>query len=350
MKFAPLVLVGLVAGCAPAADSSAQASKVPAPPASAPTAASAGAGLALAFPVDCQIGKTCEVQNYMDRDPGPGAKDYRCGTETYENHGGVDIRLLNMAAQKAGVNVLAAAPGRVSRLRDGVADISVKTVGSAAVSGQECGNGVVIDHGGGWETQYCHLANGSVVVKVGDTVTTGQPIARVGLSGNTEYPHLHITTRKAGVTVDAFAPKLAAGACAAGGASGGLWRPDAASAMAYKPGAVLNAGFAAAPVTMEAIEAGGIAGPTTTSTALVAYVRAINLQGGDVQELVVKGPDGSVVAQGSQPALDRAKAQYMMFAGKRASQGKWAPGAYSATYTVRRCGEAVVTRTFSITL
>ncbi|KRB42007.1 M23 family metallopeptidase [Phenylobacterium sp. Root700] len=350
MKFAPLVLVGLIAGCAPAADSSAQASRAPAPPARTPAAASTAAGLALAFPVDCQIGKTCEVQNYMDRDPGPGAKDYRCGTETYESHGGVDIRLLDMAAQQAGVNVLAAAPGRVSRLRDGVADISVKTVGSAAVSGQECGNGVVIDHGGGWETQYCHLANGSVVVKVGDTTTTGQPIARVGLSGNTEYPHLHITTRRAGTTVDAFAPNLAAGACAARGAGDGLWRPDAASAMAYKPGAVLNAGFAAAPVTMETIEAGGIAGPTTTSTALIAYVRAINLQGGDVQELVVKGPDGSVVAQGYQPALDRAKAQYMMFTGKRASQGKWAPGAYSATYTVRRAGEAVVTRTFSITL
>jgi hypothetical protein len=123
------------------ADSSAKASKAHAPPASTSAAASTGAGLALAFPVDCQIGRTCEVQNYMDRDPGPGAKDYRCGTETYESHGGVDIRLLDMAAQQAGVNVLAATPGRVSRLRDGIADISIKTVGPAAVSGQECGNG-----------------------------------------------------------------------------------------------------------------------------------------------------------------------------------------------------------------
>ncbi|MBT9471759.1 MAG: M23 family metallopeptidase [Pseudomonadota bacterium] len=350
MKFAPLVLAGLIAGCAPADDSSAQASKAAAPPTSDQASASAGAGLALAFPVDCQIGKTCEVQNYMDRDPGPGAKDYRCGTHTYEGHGGVDIRLLDMAAQKAGVNVLAAAPGRVSRLRDGVADISVKTAGSAAVSGQECGNGVVIDHGGGWETQYCHLASGSVAVKVGETVRAGRPIARIGLSGNTEYPHLHITTRKAGTTVDAFAPNLAAGTCAAGGAGDGLWRPDAASAMAYKPGAVLNAGFAAGPVTMETIEAGGIAPPTTASTALVAYVRAINLQGGDVQELVVTAPDGSVVAQASQPALDRAKAQYMMFTGKRASTLPWKPGDYIATYTVRRDGGPALTRVFKLRL
>src|SRR5258706_16384656 len=34
---------------------------------------------ALALPVDCQIGRACIVQNYVDRDPGPGARDYRCG-------------------------------------------------------------------------------------------------------------------------------------------------------------------------------------------------------------------------------------------------------------------------------
>ena len=48
-----------------------------------------------------------------------------------------------------GVDVLAAAPGRVSRLRDGVADVSVKAAGATSIKGAECGNGVVIDHGDG---------------------------------------------------------------------------------------------------------------------------------------------------------------------------------------------------------
>ena len=51
-------------------------------------------------------------------------------------------------------------------------------------AGKECGNRVGIDHGDGWATDYCHLATGSVSVKPGDNVAAGQPIGRVGLSGD----------------------------------------------------------------------------------------------------------------------------------------------------------------------
>lgn len=351
LKFAPYVLLTAAAACSPPADTQAQAQAAPKPPppvaASPASARPIGGAPQLAFPIDCKIGKTCEVQNYVDRDPGPGAKDYRCGSNTYDAHGGVDIRLLDMAAQGRGVAVLAAAPGRVARLRDGVADVSVRTIGKAALAGQDCGNGVVVDHGGGWETQYCHLAKGSIGVKVGDQVAAGQPIARVGLSGNTEYPHLHVTVRKDGTMVDPGAPSVAADACDVSGAGPSLWTPDAAAAMTYKEGAMLNVGFAAAPVTMESIEAGGIAAPTTASPMLIAYARAINLRPGDIQELTIQGPDGAKVASGAQEPLDRAKAQYMSFVGKRASAGTWEPGVYTGRYIVRRDGRVVLERTFN---
>lgn len=350
MKIAPLVVVGLVAGCAPAADSNAReagatplaAAASPAPPAGAPR---------LAFPVACRIGETCALQNHVDRDPGPDAKDYRCGRHTYQAHGGVDIRLPDMAAQRAGVDVLAAAAGRVSRLRDGVADVSVKAAGAASVAGAECGNGVVIDHGGGWETQYCHMVQGSLRVKQGDLVAVGQPIGRVGLSGNTEYPHLHLTVRQGTTTVDPMAPAAAPGACdRAAAAGGGLWDPAASQALAYRRGAVLNAGFAAVATPMEVVEAGGIAPPSAQSPALVAYVRAINLEGGDVQELVVRRPDGGVLAESTIAPLDRSKAQYVMYAGKRAPPGGWPAGTYVATYSVRRNGAVAVEKRFAIRL
>jgi hypothetical protein len=101
---------------------------------------------------------------------------------------------------------------------------------------------------------------------------------------------------------------------------------------------------------MEAIEAGGIAPPTHASPMLVAYVRAINLRGGDVQQLTIVGPDGKPLANGAQPPLDRAKAQYMMFTGKRAGGAPWAPGDYEATYVVKRDGKAVLRRTFTVRL
>ncbi len=76
--------------------------------------------ICLRLPVACEIGKTCFIQHYVDRDPSPAAQDYQCGTLTYEGHDGTDIRIPTMAAQKAGVNVLAAADGKVLRVRDGV--------------------------------------------------------------------------------------------------------------------------------------------------------------------------------------------------------------------------------------
>src|SRR5687767_9768954 len=85
----------------------------------APAAATAPERPSLGFPLACELGRTCEIQHYVDRDPSPATKDYRCGLKTYDKHNGIDIRLLDMAAQRAGVAVLAAAPGRVARLRDG---------------------------------------------------------------------------------------------------------------------------------------------------------------------------------------------------------------------------------------
>lgn len=350
LKYIPTLLAGAAAACAPAEDGG-RAAAAPAQVQQAPPAQSATvSGPRLAFPVACTVGRTCEVQNYVDRDPGPGALDYRCGSNTYDAHGGVDIRLPDMAAQRSGVAALAAAAGRVARLRDGVEDVSVKAAGRAALNGQDCGNGVVIDHGGGWETQYCHLAKGSLKVAVGDAVAAGQALGEIGLSGNTEYPHLHLTVRRDGVMVDPSAPALSGGTCEARPPGEGMWTAVAAKDLAYKPGAVLNAGFAGAPVTMETIEAGDIPPPSPTSPALIAYVRAINLRQGDVQELSVIGPDGRLLATGVQPPLDRAKAQYMTFVGKRGGARAWPAGPYRATYVVKRAGQVVIERSFALQL
>lgn len=312
----------------------------------APSAVTAPARPSLAFPLACEPGRTCEIQHYVDRDPGPGVKDYRCGTMTYAAHNGVDIRLPDMTAQRRGVSVLAAAPGRVARLRDGVADVSVRAAGASSVANTECGNGVVIDHGDGWETQYCHLANGSIGVKVGDTVAAGAPLGRVGLSGATEFPHLHVIVRRNGQAVDPFAPDMAA-AC---GAQPGLWRPEAAAKMAYRAGAVLNAGFADAQFAMEDLEEGRLRSPTEASPVVLAYVRAIALLPGDVTELELKSPDGATLAKTRNPPLARWRAQDLVYVGKRKPAAGWAKGVYVADYRVWREGRVAISRRVTLRL
>jgi hypothetical protein len=303
----------------------------------------------LSVPIACAIGRDCEIQNYVDRDPGPGSRDYRCGSRTYDGHSGLDIRLLDMMAQKAGVAVLAAADGKVLRVRDGIVDRSVRELGAASVKGQECGNGLVIGHSGGLSTQYCHMAQGSLTVKPGDLVKTGTRLGLVGLSGNTEYPHLHMTVRQGDTVIDPFAPEAGAGAGVCG-AGDGLWRPEARSALAYKAGVVLNVGFAQGPVDMAAIEAGRISAPTAGSSALVAYVRAIGLQAGDRQSLTLTGPKGAVLAESNGEPLARDQAQRLLYVGKPRPPTGWSPGHYGAAYRIVRAGKVVLERRWDLKL
>ena len=57
--------------------------------------------------------------------------------------------------------------------------------------GGDPGNHVVIDHGNGEFSMLAHFQAGSVLVKLGDHVEQGQPLGKLGSSGDTQTPHLH---------------------------------------------------------------------------------------------------------------------------------------------------------------
>ncbi|WP_152535606.1 M23 family metallopeptidase [Bradyrhizobium sp. Ai1a-2] len=303
----------------------------------------------LGMPVGCEIGQTCYIQNYVDDDPSPSSRDYKCGTLTYDAHNGTDFRVPSLAVQKSGVDVLASASGRVLRTRDGVPDGAFSRTAREVVRDVECGNGVVIEHPGGWETQYCHMANGSLAVKPGDDVARGQRLGRIGLSGLTEYPHLHFTVRYKGATVDPFAYGAAPGSCGSGES---LWQPALRARLAYQERAVLNGGFMSGPPTMELIEEASPNGQSVSadSPALVAFVRAIGLKAGDTQGLVIKDPQGQVLAENRAAPLESNKAQYMLFAGKKRPPNGWNHGTYKATYTVERAGQVVFEKQLELAL
>jgi murein DD-endopeptidase MepM/ murein hydrolase activator NlpD len=53
------------------------------------------------------------------------------------------------------------------------------------------GNFIALDLGGGQFASYSHLQAGSLRVQQGDRVRRGQPLARIGMSGDARAPHLH---------------------------------------------------------------------------------------------------------------------------------------------------------------
>jgi hypothetical protein len=300
-------------------------------------------------PVACDFGRTCFIQYYVDADPGAGVLDYRCGRRTYNAHNGVDFRVPTLSAMREGVQVLAAAQGRVLRVRDGVADVSVRVLGREAVQGRECGNGIVIEHAHGFETQYCHLKRGSVRVRPGEEVEAGQPIGEIGLSGLTEYPHLHFTVLEHRHSVDPFSYGAPAGQCGQGQA---LWQQPYDSMLPYRSGEVINAGFADGPVTMESVEEGraGAEALSLDSPAVVAFVRAIGLQQGDIQRLSVSDEQGRKLVERELPALDGDKAQFLVAAGLRRPAEGWSLKRLVASYKVLRGGRIVLEHTFEAKL
>ena len=64
----------------------------------------------------------------------------------------------------------------------------------------EKGTYVVLDHGGGLETEYQHMK--SLLVSAGQSVVQGQVLGYVGSTGNSTGPHLHFEARQDGAPAD----------------------------------------------------------------------------------------------------------------------------------------------------
>ncbi len=105
-----------------------------------------------------------------------------------------------------GVDVIAAAAGKVAGIRDGIPDVRYGPDNADSVKGRECGKGVVLRHDDGWETQYCHLREGSVTVERGQQVMAGDILGEVGMSGRAQFPHVHLSVRRDGKVIDPFDP------------------------------------------------------------------------------------------------------------------------------------------------
>ena len=100
------------------------------------------------------------------------------GYDPENGHPGIDF------AAEEGAGVYAVAGGIVT-----AADYDV-----------EKGNYVVLDHGGGLETEYQHMK--SLLVSAGQSVAQCQILGYVGSTGNSTGPHLHFEARQDGAPAD----------------------------------------------------------------------------------------------------------------------------------------------------
>jgi len=309
----------------------------------APAAASANPQFS--FPVACSLGQDCFVQNYVDTEMSAAARDFSCGALTYDGHKGTDIRLKNYVAMDAGVTVLAAAPGTVLRIRDGMDDVSVRKIGKDAIKNREAGNSVIIDHGDGWVTQYAHMKKGSILVQPGQQVAAGTPLGEIGLSGDTEFPHLHFEVRHDEKPVDPFSGEPMEAGCNL--QNHPLWKAE----LPYIPTGFLSDGFSLGKPQPDPARHGDYAATALTirSPALVYWIDVFGLQSGDRLRITLTAPNGAVIAETDTP-IDRSKAQFFAFTGARRPAGGWTTGFYVGRLEVQRGDQIVILQTKQIAL
>lgn len=292
----------------------------------------------MAFPLDCILGQTCYIQQFYDHNAGKDWQDFTCGPLAYDGHDGTDFALPTQSAMAAGVDVLAAAAGIVKGARDGVADFA------PFEEGKECGNGVVLDHGGGWETQYCHLKQGSVNVSVGEAVDTGTKLGQIGQSGMAEFPHLHLSVRQNGKELDPFSPDNPT-TCGAVPADN-LWLQTPM----YQAGGILGSGFATEVPTFDAIKA-GLTSPDTlpqTAPALAIWVYLFGGQKGDAILFEILGPEGAIMTE--RVVVERNRALFFHAVGRKMRGDGWPVGIYTGAAKLMRRGAVMDSTALTVTI
>ena len=291
----------------------------------------------LALPVDCRLGEDCWIIKYVDIDPTKERSDFACGAMTVDGHKGTDIALRDLKRMNERVDVLAAAPGRVVGTRDSMRDVDVRKIGRESLKGRDCGNGVRVDHGNGWVTQYCHLLRGSIRVRQGDAVTAGQPLGNVGLSGATEFPHLHITVEKDGKPVDPFVGIDGGESCTIGRVP--LWNAEVRRSIGYTSPVLYNLGFTGRVPEKgkDEVRFGAVRDHPLSpeSPVLLFFMQMSGIVKGDEIEAIIADQDGAILVEHTETA-ERTRLLRTLYIGKKLKSARWPAGRYTGTLTVTR--------------
>jgi hypothetical protein len=145
------------------------------------------------------LGRDLTLVNSVDLDPAAGATlDPWCGTKTYDTHTGEDVTYRSFREIKIGVPVFSLTDGTVSEVQDGLNDFRF-----GPNLGPRFDNHLVVDTADGRRFVYGHLRH-NLTLRRGDVVQAGQQIAWSASSGNSAWPHLHLTELVNGEPHDLF--------------------------------------------------------------------------------------------------------------------------------------------------
>ncbi|MBO6827451.1 MAG: M23 family metallopeptidase [Sneathiella sp.] len=297
----------------------------------------------LDIPLKCTLGQDCYVQHYVDTQGGQGAKDYSCGSLTYNDHTGTDIRIRTLKDMETGVPVIAAADGVVGNLRRGVKDQYFSDYDAQKrkeIYNIGLGNVVILNHNKGWSTFYAHLKKGSITVEKGQRVKKGEVLGYIGMSGLTDFPHLHFEVRYRNRQIDPFTGLERDRGC--DNKKFTLWSDIALRQLSYKPTFFVNTGFSETrPTNRQDVESGEkkekVLNPAAPTLFFWSYY--IGVRQGDEVRLSLTGPDGRKLKEYRLPRDSKNRITKYPYLGVKRPPAGWRSGTYRGEITITRDGQ-----------
>lgn len=144
------------------------------------------------------LGQDLTVVNSVDLDPAAGATlDPWCGHRTYDGHTGEDVIVRSFREVNIGVPVFSLTDGKIFEVQDGQYDFRFGPTQSTF------DNHLIVATSDGRYFVYGHLRHG-LHWRKGQTVHAGEQIAWGASSGNSAWPHLHLTEDANGAPHELF--------------------------------------------------------------------------------------------------------------------------------------------------
>jgi len=279
------------------------------------------------LPIDCKVGKTCWVVNLVDLEKSKKVLDYQCRKQSYDGHKGIDIRIRDLTSMNRGVFVLAPAKGIVKAIRQNEMDRDIRLPLSPNINQKECGNGIILTHGDNWETQYCHLKRASILVKKGSMVTKGQKLGLVGLSGKTEFPHLHFSVRHNGFVIDPFIGESTLRLCRPSKLA--MWSSGVLKELDMPLSNIYNFGFSAEVPVKGKVFLGSYRDKilSTKAPSIILWGELNRPKSGQILSLKIFDPVGKIVLR-KKIEIRRNQARYFFYAGKKRTRSFLKEGIY----------------------
>lgn len=299
------------------------------------------AAIELGLPARCVLGEECFLQQYPDMDATGGVADPICSGQSYDGHKGTDLRILSMKDVERGIAAIAVEDGEILRVRDGEADRLVETREDRnRISGKECGNGLVMRLGEGYEVQYCHLQQGSLEVAAGDRVSKGDKLGNIGASGFAQFPHVHITVTTNGEVIDPLTGRLLTEGCTqTPSQEASLFEEDVLRSLEPGKPQILALGVTGSPLDHAALVKNGPPPLASSDDPIfAAWGWFANLEKGDILHYQLVSGVINIIDYKT-PPLERNKASYSAFSVKKISIKK---GRYNLKVQIIRNNERVI--------